>query len=154
MPNLALPTIRIRVGGVYVTDDKLLLVRHQKGVRSYWLLPGGGVEPGENMAEALEREVREECGVLTRTSRLLFVSEAISLAHARHHVNLTFLGNIHEGEPALCEQGPPLAEVAWLTRAQIAGVTLFPSFWRELQQAWDVGFSQLATYLGNIWRDE
>lgn len=153
MTNPCPPRIRIRVGGVYAKEDKLLFVRHQKGDQSYWLLPGGGLEPGESMAEALERESLEECGILTKTERLLFVSEAISLEQGRHYVNLTFLGRILQGEPSLHEQGARIAEVAWLTRAEVSRVTLYPDFWNKLSRAWDADFACPTEYLGNIWRD-
>ena len=52
--------IRIRVGVLIWRDGEVLLVRHEKGARSYWLVPGGGVDAGETMAAAGAREVLEE----------------------------------------------------------------------------------------------
>ena len=37
-------------------------MRHEKDGRTYWLLPGGGVEPGEALEDAVRREFAEECG--------------------------------------------------------------------------------------------
>lgn len=54
---------RVRVGALVVNNGRLLLVRHQKAGRTYWLLPGGGVEEGESLADALRRELLEECGI-------------------------------------------------------------------------------------------
>lgn len=54
---------RIRVAGLLVNGGRILLVRHEKDGRSYWLLPGGGVEDGEALDEAIRREFAEECGL-------------------------------------------------------------------------------------------
>jgi ADP-ribose pyrophosphatase YjhB (NUDIX family) len=55
--------------GAVVHDDagRLLLIRrgHEPG-RGLWSLPGGRVEPGETVAEAVEREVLEETGLVVR----------------------------------------------------------------------------------------
>jgi len=56
------PGPRIRVAGLVVNGGRVLLVRQEKAGRSYWLLPGGGVEEGEELVDALRRELAEECG--------------------------------------------------------------------------------------------
>jgi ADP-ribose pyrophosphatase YjhB (NUDIX family) len=144
--------IRIRVGGVYVRDGHILLVRHRKNGDSYWLLPGGGVEPGETLTEALERELREECGVATRTEELLFLSDAIDPNLERHIVNVTFRGRLVEGEPYLREGGERIEEVAWISRARLDELRLFPDFSQQLSLAWDQGSAGKPAYLGNLWR--
>ena len=54
---------RIRVSAILRWRGSLLLCRHEKGGRGYWLLPGGGVKKSESFAVALAREVREEIGL-------------------------------------------------------------------------------------------
>ena len=44
---------RIRVSAILVRERRILLIRHQKGGREYWLLPGGGVNGGESLVRAL-----------------------------------------------------------------------------------------------------
>jgi mutator protein MutT len=52
------------VGAVILDDDRLLLIRRGHGpAAGDWSLPGGRVEFGETMAEALVREVQEETGL-------------------------------------------------------------------------------------------
>jgi 8-oxo-dGTP diphosphatase len=54
----------IAVGAVLVDHDRLLLVRRGRGpAAGTWSVPGGRVEGGETLAEAVTRELREETGV-------------------------------------------------------------------------------------------
>jgi 8-oxo-dGTP pyrophosphatase MutT (NUDIX family) len=50
-------------------DAQVMLVRH--GYAAGWMLPGGGVERGESLAEAAVREVREETGIVAEEEPLL-----------------------------------------------------------------------------------
>jgi 8-oxo-dGTP diphosphatase len=146
--------LRVRVGGVYVdAQDRILLVRHEKNGRTYWLLPGGGCEFGESMAAALERELSEEAGLTTKTGRLLFVNESIPPDQERHVLNMTFLGELLGGEARLNEVSERLREVAWVPKAQVSGLTFFPNFKAELLRQWDSGFSLAPLSLGNLWED-
>ncbi len=54
---------RIRVSAILRREDGLLLCRHEKGGKEYWLLPGGGVNSGESLVDALHRELLEEVGI-------------------------------------------------------------------------------------------
>ena len=54
------------------------MVQHREGGRTYWTLPGGGVEKDETFEEAAVREMREETGCRARTVKLIWrdVSES------------------------------------------------------------------------------
>ena len=55
---------RIRVSALLRWEGRILLCRHEKeGRGDYWLLPGGGVNAGESLVDALHRELAEEVGV-------------------------------------------------------------------------------------------
>lgn len=145
--------IRIRVGGVYVREGKILLVRHKKADRTYWLLPGGGCEFGETLEAALERELVEECGVKTRTGRLLFINESIPPEKFRHVVNFTFLGSVVDGEAKLSEQDGVLDEVAWVGKDDLKDLTFYPNFKKQILEHWDSGFTLPTGNYGNLWED-
>ena len=54
---------RIRVSAVLGWRGQILLCRHEKPGKEYWLLPGGGVDGGESLTDALQRELSEELGI-------------------------------------------------------------------------------------------
>ena len=54
---------RIRVSAILRWQGRVLLCRQEKPGKEYWLLPGGGVDGGESLIEALRRELREELGI-------------------------------------------------------------------------------------------
>jgi 8-oxo-dGTP pyrophosphatase MutT (NUDIX family) len=63
----------IRYQGAIVRDDHILLIRFTEptGGRSFWLIPGGGIEAEETEAACVQREMREETGLEVRVARLL-----------------------------------------------------------------------------------
>ena len=54
---------RVRVSALLRWNDGILLCRHEKPGKEYWLLPGGGVHSGESLVDALYRELAEEVGL-------------------------------------------------------------------------------------------
>ncbi len=81
--------IEIRVAGILSEQGKLLLVEHEKGAQDrYWVLPGGRVQRGESLREALSREYKEELGLDIEVGKLAFVNDFIR--ETRHVLNLYF----------------------------------------------------------------
>lgn len=75
--------MRIRVTGICVEDDQILLLHQNSDGPRTWQLPGGKVEDGETLAEALVREMREETGLDIEVGRLLYLCDHTP-AHVAH----------------------------------------------------------------------
>lgn len=88
---------RVRVAALIVLDGRVVLVRHRAGQSTYHLLPGGGVDYRETLAEALTREVAEETGLQIEVGRPLFISDTIDPQGPRHVVNITFASRVTGG---------------------------------------------------------
>ena len=71
---------RVGVGGVVVNNGRVLLIRRgQQPLKGRWSLPGGLVEVGETLIEALRRELKEETGLDVEPVQILGIFERILL---------------------------------------------------------------------------
>ena len=144
-------SIRIRVAACLVDGDRIVLVTHQKGDSRYQLLPGGGVDEGETLSQALAREVTEETGLIVSIGRLLIVCESIDPDGNRHILNLVYAGEITGGALKPGQDGT-LVDAGWFTKDQLAQLKMFPAINTELRQCWEEGFKGPVVSLGNIWK--
>jgi ADP-ribose pyrophosphatase YjhB (NUDIX family) len=143
---------RIRVAAVIVRDGELLLIRHQKDGETYWLLPGGGVEFGESVVGALERELREEARLQVHVGDLLCLNDSVAPDGSRHIVSLYFRAEIAGGEPTLGDD-PRIVELRFVGPDELAGLTVYPDIKDSLLTGLREGFPQGAPYLDVPWRD-
>ena len=114
-------TPQVCVGAVVVRNEQLLLVRRgHPPERGRWSVPGGRVDAGEMLAEAVVRELAEETGLEGICGPLVGWTERIG--DEEHHVILDF-------EVTLLDDAPPSAgsdadEVAWVTLGDVAEMQL------------------------------
>ncbi|MDW8307564.1 MAG: NUDIX domain-containing protein [Leptospiraceae bacterium] len=120
--------IRIRTAGLYVRDGQVLLVKHQRDGRQYYLLPGGGQEPGESMQKALEREWREELNVQIKVGEFLFMGEVLPDPRLKKAqvVQIVFRISSLEGEIRIRPEGP-LFGYDWVSLGNIKTSQIFPA---------------------------
>lgn len=58
------PPVIVGVAGVVLRGDRILMVRRKYGrYRQKWCIPCGHVEPGEDVRQAVKREIKEETGL-------------------------------------------------------------------------------------------
>ena len=91
-------------GGVLILNKKgetFLLKRgiNSKNEAGYWNKPGGAVEYGETLMQAMKREVKEEVGVEVEIFGYLQHSDHIIEKEGQHWMGFNLIGRIKSGEP-------------------------------------------------------
>jgi 8-oxo-dGTP diphosphatase len=146
-------TPQLRVAGLIVRADQLLLVEHRKRGQRYWVLPGGRLQGTETLEAALRREVREELALEARVGRLVIVCE--TLAPDRHVVNLIFQAEIGEGiAPRLDQRDPVLAGWQWVSAEQLPRLDFRPPIADAIRGVIAEHFGGPVRMLGDTWRPE
>ncbi len=152
------PCPRIRVAGLLLQDGYVMMVKHRKGEREYWLLPGGGVECSEGLSDALRREFLEETNLRVEVKDIAFVVDSIG---DRHVVNIVF--HVVAGEPfelnsegAFLELGftprdPRVKGVYMVHRDALMDLEIHPPINQELLEIASGGDLEV-NYLGVRWK--
>lgn len=114
----------LAVSAAIVRDGKVLVVRRaRKPALNLYTLPGGAVETGETLHEAVVREVREETALTVEPIALAGHREVITRDAdgrvERHFVILSFAARWRAGDVALSDE---LDDARWLAPAELAGL--------------------------------
>lgn len=131
-------------------DQRLLLVQHRKKGRTYWLLPGGGLDFGETAREAGRREVEEETGLEVEVKELLLASETLAPDGSRHLVHLVFRGERRGGELE-CGEDPRLCDARFVELEELRELVLHPPLLPYLIPYLESGRLPEDPFLGNLW---
>ncbi|HKI26700.1 MAG TPA: NUDIX hydrolase [Candidatus Sulfotelmatobacter sp.] len=122
-------------------DARVVLVkRAHPPIQGQWSIPGGVLEVGELVREAVVREAREETGLIVEPSDLLGVYDRV-LRHSDgrvqyHYVLVDFLCRVVGGE---LQAAGDAAEARWFTREELAPLKLA----EDTQEVINKGFANL-----------
>ena len=127
--------MRIRAVAVVLREGNLLVMHRRRGGREYAVLPGGGIEEGESVQDAVLRELREETGLRGRLGALL----PVPIEPDAPALYLT----VHVDGTALELGGPERERIdpendyrlAWVPLAEVDALDLMPGTAREAVRA-------------------
>ncbi len=120
----------VGVGAVIVQDGKILLVkRGVEPAKNRWSIPGGMVELGEKVQDAVIREVEEECGLNVEIARLMDVVDSITVDEEGrvqfHFVILDFLAQVKGGT---LKPDDDVSDARWVLLEEVETYDLTESF--------------------------
>ena len=124
----------IGVGALIIHQSKLLIVkRANEPAKGLWSVPGGVVELGEQLHEALRREVREETGLEVDVERLLdAVDNIVFDAEDRiqyHYVLLDYLCRLRGG---VLKAADDVHEIQWISLEALQSLPITPTLNRVI----------------------
>lgn len=138
------PDIRLRVSvmGLFIQSDKVLMIHKMTGPEvDCWDLPGGGIQPGEPLMQALQREIQEETGLTDfRVQSLLTVVENFYpnwQSQLLHSLSIIYICAV-DGDPILRTHGDREVGsrgVQWLPVATLTADACSARSWKALQVA-------------------
>ena len=126
------------VTGTFIVDnDKLLLIKFDDTKGSWsgkWTVPGGKVEFGESICDAVKREAKEETGLDVDVVKLVNIDEVI-VGEEKHFIFLNYLCKIVGGK---MKSGTDATDVRWFSKEELDTIELnHPSVKRALKK---IGF--------------
>jgi ADP-ribose pyrophosphatase YjhB (NUDIX family) len=148
---------RIRVSAILRWRGRVLLCRHEKAGHERWLLPGGGVNSGESLVEALQRELAEEVGIVGFGDELpmegpVAIVDSISPDRSfpsKHVVHIIFAGDLSGTSlEAVTSHDAAVRGHRLFDTNELDGVVLHPPIQRFLRR-WQPG--DPVVYLGALW---
>ncbi|MBU7016878.1 MAG: NUDIX hydrolase [Theionarchaea archaeon] len=105
--------IRVTVDAVIVEKGKILLIRRGRPpYKDFWALPGGFVEYGETVEDAVVREVKEETGLTCDVVRLTGVYSAPDRDPRGHTISTAFVMKVKSGDVS---PGDDAAGASWFS---------------------------------------
>jgi ADP-ribose pyrophosphatase YjhB (NUDIX family) len=114
------------VGAIIIENGRVLLVeRGREPFKGYWSLPGGAVETGERLVDALRREVREETGLEIEILHLLEIFERITKAgDGRTEYHFILMDYICRPIGGTLQASDDANRAEWFAEDEIAGLKI------------------------------
>lgn len=145
--------VRVGVKAVILENGRVLATKNVEGDEVFYLMPGGGQEPGEPLHTALCRECREEIGTEVEVDDLLCVRDYIPRAgdsgNLRHQLELYFSCRLPDGATLGNGTIPDTYQVGieWLDLATLEERNLYPVALRGFLRA---PLEHRGVYLGDV----
>ncbi|MBO1628586.1 NUDIX domain-containing protein [Bacillus arachidis] len=132
--------IRVRTSALIIKNNNVLLVEFNDENGLHYNLPGGGVEQGETLIEAVKREALEEASVQINVGQVAFLYEYAPFKNKEkygtvHSLTTIFECELKDGETPCISDNPDENQtgVKWIPLDELQNIVLYPNIRSEIQ---------------------
>ena len=136
----------IRITGILIENNEILLVQQKLNDKRNWSLPGGRLERGETLSQGLIREMKEETGLDVEIIRMLYLCDVAASSNTILHI--TFLIKRIGGEielPSNEFDENPIHDVKFVPISELVQYGFSEKFIQVIRD----GFSNAGNYVGD-----
>ena len=150
--------VRVAVKAIILDDNRILTCRNRDSAGDWYILPGGGQNPGESLPDALKRECFEEIGAKVEVGQIRLVRDYIGRNHEFpqwdvdvHQVEIMFECQLQGDYDPTVGHSPDVNQtgVAWLEIEELSRHRIYPAALRDILQG-GITNSSGALYLGDV----
>ena len=135
----SLPIIGVGIA-IFNKEGKVLLIKRNKPpLKDSMSIPGGKVELGETLKDAIKREVKEECGIEVDVKEIIYITENIQKDKSNrvkyHYVLLDFWGVTEEYN--IIPQKEEIKEWLWVEKEELKRYNLWNKTLELIQRGYE-----------------
>jgi 8-oxo-dGTP diphosphatase len=128
------------VGGVVIANGRTLLIRRgHPPLEGEWSIPGGTLELGETLLDAVRRELAEETGIEVRVGELVEAFERIfpdGEGQPKYH--FVILDYLCQAISGTARAGSDVTDVVWAAESELPRYSLTPTATRVIKKAFQM----------------
>jgi 8-oxo-dGTP diphosphatase len=124
--------MKTRPSAIIIADNKLLTLKYIYSETEIYAIPGGNLEFGEKLEQALIRELSEEIGLEIEVQNLLFLAEVHQ--QDKETLHCVFNAQIVSGTPKLNPNETTALEICWIPLDAIEDFNLYPNIKTQLKE--------------------
>ena len=120
-------SITIRPAILIIKNKQILTMKYNYGGQEVYNLPGGNLELGEYLTDALAREMQEELGIEVSIGELILIGEVYFTERKKQTLHVLFEGEIKVGIPTLNPKETSALALKWLDINELESINLYPN---------------------------